>query len=168
MEEYLRYLDLSPETADPLEILAISEGRRQTDTFEVFPKIVRNEAGGFSCRYFLHGWRHVTPQARERIDSLANGEELRVAIEVNNPATTLAVQLQTSDYHMIGWTPRYLVFDLVSVISAEYRDIRVRVVKVNPAPAPSQQRVLVEMKGNYPEHVEPMSSKDYQPLPLIA
>ena len=32
-----------------------------------------------------------------------------VGLELNNPATTLAVQIQTTDYHMIGWAPRYLL-----------------------------------------------------------
>src|SRR5687768_16221493 len=57
-EEYLRLLDIDPSTTDPLEILAVSEGRRQTDNLEVFPKIKIDPDGFFRCRFFLHGWRH--------------------------------------------------------------------------------------------------------------
>lgn len=161
-EEYLRYLDLQVAEPDPLLILALTEGRRQTDTLEVFPKIARNADGGFRCRFFLHGWRHVSDAAKRRIEQLQPEDELRVTIELNNPATGLAVQLQTDDYHMIGWTPRYLVLDLVKIIGAEYRETRAKVVKVNPAPAPSQQRVLAELKGNWPNNMEPMSSEEFQ------
>ena len=52
---------------DPVEILAVSGGERQTDTLEVFPKITKAADGSFSCRFFLHGWRHVNQGARERI-----------------------------------------------------------------------------------------------------
>ena len=163
-EEYLQALDLRPEEAGPLEILAISEGRRQTDTFEVFPKISPHEDGSFDCRFFLHGWRHVTLAAQERTNILKSGEELRIAIEMNNPATGLAVQIQTMDYQMLGWTPRYLVIDLVRAIGDAFKEITARVVKVNPAPAPSQQRVLIEISGKWPQQFEPMSNEDLKDL----
>jgi hypothetical protein len=158
--EYLESLDLRPDEADPLEILAVSEGRRQTDTLEVFPKISVGEDGAFHCRFFLHGWQHVSTAAQRRIDDLSSGAELRVAIEMNNPATGLAVQMQTPDYEMVGWAPRYLVVDLVRAIRESYTDIRAEVVKVNPSPAPSRQRVLVEMTGKWPSQFEPMSGDD--------
>jgi len=158
--EYLETLDLSPDKADPLEILAVTEGRRQTDTLEVFPKISVGEDGAFHCRFFLHGWQHVSTAAQRRIDNLPSGAELRVAIEMNNPATGLAVQMQTPDYEMVGWAPRYLVVDLVRAISESYTDIRAEVVKVNPSPAPSRQRVLVEMTGKWPSQFDPMSGDE--------
>ena len=156
-EDYLRTLDLRPEEADPLEILALTEGLRQTDTLEVFPKIQVEHDGTFRCRFFLHGWRHVSVTAQERIESLETGTELRVAIEMNNPATGLAVQVQTPDYHMLGWTPRYLVSDLVRAIGETFTAIKAKVVKVNPSPAPSQQRMLIEMSGKWPENSKPMA-----------
>jgi len=160
-EDYLKSLDMRPEEADLLEILAITEERRQTDTLEVFPKITVGVDGAFHCRFFLHGWRHVYAAAQERINCLNPGEELRVAIEMNNPATGLAVQVQTLDYQMVGWTPRYLLIDLVRAMGEAFKDITARVVKVNPLPAPSQQRVLVEMRGKFPEQFEPMSGEDF-------
>lgn len=162
--EYLRLLDLRPEGADPLEILALSEGRRQTDNLEVFPKISRTAEGGFRCRFFLHGWRHVSEAARQRLQSVQKGDPLRVALELNNPATKLALQLQTVDYHMIGWTPRYLVADLSEAIETSSEKIQASIVKINPDPAPSQQRVLAEMSGNWPPDYEPMSSEDFQDI----
>ncbi len=162
--DFLKSLDLDVRKADPLTILAITEGKRQTDTLEVFPKITINEDSTFHCRFFLHGWRHVNAPAQERITYLTRGESLRVAIEMNNPATGLAIQIETLDYHMIGWTPRYLVLDLVRAIGQSFQDVSATVIRVNPAPAPLQQRVLIEMSGTWPNEFEPMTSEDFMSL----
>lgn len=131
--DYLRLLDL-PEQADPVEILSVDGGYRATDSFEVFPKIERRPDGAFRCRFFLHGWSHVNPEAQKRLQTLKPGEQLYVAIELTNPATQCAVQIQTLDYHMIGWAPRYLVNDLVSAIAKAPGDYDAKVVQVNPVP----------------------------------
>ena len=110
-EEYLRRLDL-PTQADPFEVLSTSGGYRVTDAYEVFPKLEKAADGSFKCRFFLHGWRHVNADAKNRLESLMPEEELYVTVELTNPASGLAVQIQTTDYHMIGWAPRYLVGDL--------------------------------------------------------
>ena len=55
--EYLRQLDLEPATADPISILSVTGGTRQTDNLEVFPKIERQADGRFRCRFFLQGSR---------------------------------------------------------------------------------------------------------------
>lgn len=160
--DYLRNLDL-PEHATPAEILSVSGGVRVTDTYEVFPKIEKGVDGEFTCRFFLHGRRHVSPSAQKRLDRLKPQEKLYVSLELANPVDGLAVQIQTTDYHMIGWTPRYLVGDLVMAIAEGLGDYRARVVRVNPQPAPSSQRVLIEMQGHWKEH-EPMSGEDFRPL----
>ena len=82
-------------------------------------------------------------------------------MELNNPTHALAMQIQTMDYYMIGWAPRYLAPDLAAVTAPNA--LEVKVVQVNPMPAPSSQRVLVELRGKWTEH-EPMSGEDYQPL----
>lgn len=162
LERYLRNLDLA-RGADPLEILSTNGGYRATDAYEVFPRLVKAPDGSFRCRFFLHGWRHVNPDAKRRLESLASEEELYVTLELTNPATRLAVQIQTTDYHMIGWTPRYLVHDLAKAMAEKPRDYAVRVVQVNPLPPPSKQRVLIEMKGKW-DGYEPMEGDDYRPV----
>ena len=161
-QEYLQRLAL-PDQADPIEILSVDEGRRATDSFEVFPKIERSEDGAFRCRFFLHGSRHVSKEAQLRLESLELGENLYVAIELNNPVTEAAVQIQTEDYHMIGWAPRYLVGDLLSAIAEAPSEYKANVVQVNPVPAPSKQRLLVELSGHWPSY-EPMTQNDFEPL----
>ncbi len=162
LADYLSYLDLR-EGADPIEILSTSGGSRVTDTYEVFPKLEKDRDGSFVCRFFLHGWRHVNESAQKRIERLDAGEQLYVTLELTNPETGFAVQIQTEDYHMIGWAPRYLLEDLVKATAESPGNYRARVVRVNPLPAPAKQRVLIEMSGRWDTH-KPMSSDDFRPL----
>ena len=169
--DYLGNLGLH-ENADPFEMLSVSGGYRVTDDYEVFPKLVKAEDGSFACRFFLHGWRHTSLPAQERLNALKPGEELYVTLELANPVTGLAVQLQTTDYHMIGWTPRYIVSEIVAAMAesplsacnaqagGEYA---AHVVRVNPPPSPMIQRVLIEMRCRWDKYV-PMESEDFRPL----
>lgn len=161
-EEYLRRLDL-PSQADPFEVLSTSGGYRVTDAYEVFPKLEKAADGSFKCRFFLHGWRHVNADAKNRLESLMPEEELYVTVELTNPASGLAVQIQTTDYHMIGWAPRYLVGDLARAMTERPRAYAAKVVRLNPVPAPAKQRVLIEMRGKW-DGYEPMEGDDYQPV----
>lgn len=138
-------------------------GYRATDSFEVFPKIERRSDAAFRCRFFLHGWRHVSETAQQRLQSLKPDEKLHVAIELTSPTTDVAVQIQTRDYYVLGWSPRYLVSDLVSAIAKSPGDYEAHVVQVNPVPAPAKQRLLVELRGHWPEH-DPMTKNDFEPL----
>jgi hypothetical protein len=160
--EYLEMLDL-PQGADAADILKVGGGQRATDNFEVFPKLEPRPDGSFDSRFFLHGWRHVNADAQNRIARLQPGENLYVTIELTNPVMRLAVQIQTEDYYMIGWAPRYLVEDLVQAIAHSPGEYRARVVRVNPAPAPSRQRLLIELTGRWPGY-EPMVTGDFEPL----
>ncbi|MCY4201775.1 MAG: hypothetical protein OXD38_04050, partial [Aestuariivita sp.] len=145
--DYLHNLDC-PDKADPIQILSVNGGRRVTDAYEVFPKISKDDAGQFTCRFFLHSWQRVSDAAQTRINELKPDEKLYLTLELTNPATRLAVQIQTTDYHMIGWAPRYLVGDLTAAMN-ESPEYSARVVRVNPQPAPSSQRVLIEVRGRW-------------------
>ena len=160
---YLENLGLPQGTVDPIEILAVNGGSRVTDSYEVFPKIDKRQDGSFSCRFFLHGWRHVSGVAEDRLESLQPGEELTIALELTNPVTRVAVQVQTSDYLVLGWAPRYLVPDLTLAVAEAPTEYSATVVRVNPQPAPSRQRVLIEMTGRWRDH-EPMTAPDFEPL----
>lgn len=161
--EYLQNLALSVE-ADPIEILTIDGGYRTTDSFEVFPKLVKRDDSSFVLRFFLHGSRHVSEVAQQRCNSLGPGDKLHIAVELTNPVTPLAVQIQTDDYHMIGWVPDYLARDLATMVGVASGGYTAHVVRVNPQPAPLRHRVLIEMRGPWDEKREPMSDADFRPL----
>lgn len=159
--EYLRSLDLDPSNRDPIEILAISGGERQTDSFEVFPKIEKNNDNKFTSRFFLHGLRHVSESAQRRSLLLEPSEPLQVSLELNNPATGPAIQLTTKEYEFLGWAPRYLVSDILKAIATSPA-INAYVVRVNQVGIPLNRRVLIELSGKLPANIEPMSGSDYQ------
>jgi hypothetical protein len=48
-----------------------------------------------------------------------------VTVELTNPETTTAVQIQTEDYQMLGWAPRYLVHDLVHAMARRSSSSRI-------------------------------------------
>lgn len=161
--DYLRSLDLDPDNPDMLEVLAVTGGERQTDSFEVFPKINKDADGSFKSRFFLHGSRHVNPAGQARAQAMVEGEALRVAIEVNNPATQIAILLYTQDYLPLGWSPRYLVADLLNAMS-ESPQLNASVIKVNSASTPVNRRYLIELTGKLPMDFDPMAGSDYQPI----
>lgn len=161
--DYLRSLDIDPENPDLMEVLAVTGGERQTDNFEVFPKINRQADGSFKGRFFLHGLRHVNPLAIPRAQELTDGESLQVSVEVNNPVTRIAVLLHTRDYMTLGWTPRYLVTDLLEAMSGA-PVLNACVVKANPPSTPINRRYLIELDGHLPAGFDPMSGQDYQPI----
>jgi hypothetical protein len=163
-QDYLRLLAIEETDPDPLDILAVDGGYRATDSFQVFPKIEKRPDGAFRCRFFLHGWRHTNEAAQARMAKLEADEPLFVTIELTNPETGFAVQIQSQDYHMIGWSPRYLVNDLVHAMAHAPGDYAARVVRINPVPAPSKQRVLIELSGHWPKEHDPMSTEEFQPL----
>ena len=161
--DYVGSLGLS-EGANPIEILTVNGGYRTTDSFEVFPKLVKSDDGGFACRFFLRGTRYLSEAAQQRCNALVPGDELNTALELTNPMTSLAVQIQTHDHHLIGWAPDYLARDLAATEGTAPEGWAARVVRVNPAPAPSRHRLLIEMRGHWTDEREPMSSKDFVPL----
>jgi hypothetical protein len=160
---YLTSLDLPPSSADPIEILAVSGGERQTDNLEVFPRIESHRDGAFRCRFFLHGWRHMSAASQSRSMTLQPGEELGVSLELTNKAAQVAILLTSSDYEFLGWTPRYLVKDLLKAIS-EKPSVTANVVRVNAVDVPANRRVLVELTGTLPAGSQPMSAEEFQPL----
>jgi len=161
--DYVRMLALE-ESADPVALLSVSGGRRMTDRYEVFPKLDKGPDGRFSCRFFVHGWQRAPEGARERIDFLEANEPLQIALELNNRSSGLAVQIQTGDYHTIGWAPRYLIGDLAAGMAESSGDYAARVVRINRAPDPANMRILVEMSGRWGKAYDPMTGGDFTPL----
>jgi hypothetical protein len=159
--EYVGWLALDPSHRDPIEILSLTGGERQTDSLEVFPKLEKAADNTFRCRFFLHGSRHTRAESQARLLQLIEGEQLHVAVELTNPVTRLAVQLQTQDYAHLGWAPRYLVEDICQAASGGSCDVNARVIRLNTAEAPENRRLLVELAGCFKDNYEPMSSPSF-------
>jgi hypothetical protein len=159
--EYVGWLALDANHRDPIEILSLTGGERQTDSLEVFPKLEKADDNTFRCRFFLHGGRYTRSESQMRLLELVEGEQLHVAVELTNPATRLAVQLQTLDYAHLGWAPRYLVEDICQAVSGGSCEISAKVVRLNAEEAPENRRLLVELAGCFKDDYEPMSSASF-------
>ena len=52
--DYMRWLDIDWANYDPLEILALTGGERQTDSLEVFPRVEKKPDGTFAQSMSSH------------------------------------------------------------------------------------------------------------------
>jgi hypothetical protein len=152
---------------DPIALLSVTEGRRATDSVEVFPCPTPDSRGCYLTKFFLHGIRWMAPAAWERIAKLKQGEQLALMLDVMNRYDRHAVAVRTCDVTgrmLIGHVPRYLAFDIGSLCrSCEPDFIEVTVERVNPD-APLQHRLLCRMNACWPEGFRPCSDGDYLPL----
>lgn len=169
---YLAWGGFNPDEApDPLALLAVTEGRRQTDSFEVFPCPLPDYDGCFTTKFFLHGLRWMPEVATQRVNTLQIGERLALMIDLQNPHDPHAVAVRPMadvDRLMLGYVPRYLARDVKEVCSHCSPDfIHVEVERVN-LNAPLQQRLLCRVSACWPENFQPCSGGDYQPLAASA
>jgi hypothetical protein len=166
-EAYLRWsgfeIDQQP---DPILVLGVTEGIRQTDAVEVFPYPVPDADGCYLNKFFLHGIRWMSPAAIERISRLTPDEPLKLMLDLQNEYDPNAVAVRTeSERTQIGFVPRYLardVWQLVNQCEAEF--IKVYVARVN-RDAPLQNRVLCRMHACWPDDFQPCSGEDFAPIP---
>lgn len=158
---HLRDLDL-PENAGPIDVLSANGGYRATDSYRVFPKILKGGDGTFAYRFFLRGWRDAPPPGPERVLRLKEGETLRLLPAPACSIAGTAVRVETADGQAIGWAPNCLAEDIASA-ERETGSCGGRVVRLNPGSAPPHDRVMIELRGRWEKH-EPMSGADFRPL----
>jgi len=162
--DFLRWLDLREVEADPLVILARTEGVRATDSLTVFPCPEPDPQGKYVVHFFSHGLRHLPEEARLRINTLREGERLYLLPDPQNPHDAYALALRTDDpASIVGYSPRYIARDFLEILENNPDSVDVRVKRVN-ADAPIQLRLLCTLTADWPENFKPCSSEDYQEL----
>ena len=161
---YLARLNVTDGPTAPLHILSRTRGLRPTDPFEVFPSpLAASELGRrFRTTFFVHGLRHGPDTAQKRVASLGPGDPLFPMLDWCNPQDPQAIALRTEDRHLIGYVPRYYVGDVLRI--PRRADIRFTVERMNPPPAPAQQRVLCAVDAPWSHDEAPLSDGDYRPL----
>jgi HIRAN domain len=155
------------EPPDPISILGVTEGIRQTDSIELFPCPIPDSSGCYLNKFFLHGLRYMPVAARQRVDQMQPGEELFLSLDIGNKFDRNAVSLHTngSEVFLIGYVPRYLARDVWRIAGGCDPDfIDVTVARVN-RDAPLQQRLLCKMRACWPDHFIPCSDEEFQPIP---
>lgn len=167
-EAYLQWSGFDPANPpDPIAILGVTEGIRRTDLIEVFPCPVPDEQSCYLNKFFMHGLRYMPEAAKERVLNLKEGERLYPMWDGCNPADYSAVALRTAtdDRMMIGYVPRYLAQDALTLFQhCDPEFIKILVQRVNPN-APLQQRLLCRMHACWPDGFQPCSGEQFEPIP---
>ncbi len=167
-EAYLTWGGFDPNNPpEPLALLGVTEGRRQTDSVEVFPCPQPDAAGCYLNKFFLHGVRWMPTAAHERIARLQSNEPLGVMLDISNKHDPHAVAVRTcngDERFMIGYVPRYLAQDLWELFAKCQPDsVTLHVERVNPD-APFQQRLLCRMNARWPDGFRPCKGEEFQPI----
>jgi hypothetical protein len=153
------------ESPDPIVVLGVTEGIRQTDAVEVFPCPTPDADGCYLGKFFLHGVRWFPEATVARIGRLEEGERLKLMPDLQNEFDPQAVAVRTeSDRTMIGYVPRYLANDVWQLAERCADYIELYVARVNQD-APLQNRVLCRMHACWPDGFQPCSGDDFAPIP---
>ena len=83
--------------------------------------------------------------------------------DVQNLVDPSAIALRTTDLQIVGYMPSYLVED-AHMLQQTCAFWEVYVDRVNPPPAPLQQRLLCRLESCWPDGFVPYSTERYQPL----
>ena len=162
--DYLSQLGIDAGLWDEFSELSVSGGHSHSDHFELFPVIEPDVDGCFRTQSILHGLRHTNQHGIEAAGKLKDGDSLRLAFELNNPATKHALLVYTNDYYPLGWLPRYLVDCMHQNSRLLVTDVSLDVERVN-LEAPLSHRLLVSFRGCLPDGFNPM--RDLQHYQLI-
>jgi hypothetical protein len=148
-----------------LDMLAMTEGIRATDTFEVFKCPAKNLIGQYEVDFFIHGLRRLTKKAVERVNKLTRGDRVYLAWDVQNKYDSAAIILRTDDpVELIGYSPRYLSPDFRYLLEKNNPlEVLVTVERVNQD-APLNLRLLCKLVAPWPAGFQPCSEENFQPL----
>lgn len=167
-KDFVESLGLDPSANSPFEVLARSGGRRATDAVEIFALPCVGPGEEYMEYFFLsHGLRHMPSYADDFAKDLSRGDRLWIMHDLQNPVDDRAIMLRTESNCPIGFLPRLLLADTWGLIEAG-EEITILVERVNPPPAPVQQRILCQMRARRPEGFKPFSDETYRPVPEAA
>lgn len=170
--EFVHYLNLSADSNDLIEMLAISGGRRVTDALELFAYPELSENGFYELHFFVHGLRHFPEEVHKKVEKLAVGDRLLLLLDFQNQYDNYALALRTngssSGRYLIGYVPRYLLPEAYKIIQNPDNFVNITVEKMNPSPAPLQVRLLCKLSTRLSGNFHPFDSDEYQPIPEIS
>ena len=166
--DFVGWMSVPRDEADPLDVLGRSGGHRATDRFEVFPEPRQDADGYYRLHFFVHGLSHFPITSRSRAATLQPGERLLLMHDFQNEHDPRALMLRTAesapgDLHMVGFCPRYLTEDVFAARQAA-EPPEVTVTRTNPPPAPVQFRLLCQVRYRGADGYRPFSGEPYKPI----
>ncbi|WP_457561605.1 HIRAN domain-containing protein [Caminibacter pacificus] len=159
---YLGWLGVEGEIS-PIDELALTNGIRITDNFQVFKKPV-NKNGIFEIDFFVHGISHLPKCYQERIKHLKESEKLFIMKDIQNIYDKNALVLRTNDpIENIGYIPRYYNKEVNKLLELNNGEVDVTIKKIN-IEAPTQFQVLCNLKSEWPENFEVFTDDEFKIL----
>lgn len=163
-KDFLHWLKLREDEDDPLALLALTEGKRETDNLEIFPCPEKTTDEKYLAKFFVHGIQHLGKCATEVISNLKNGERLLLMADLQNPYDQYAIAIRNIETIILGYSPRYLAIDFNELLkNGDPKDIFLEVEQVN-LNAPLQLRLLCQITSPWPSEFRPCSSENYLPI----
>ncbi len=160
----LKWLNVEDNEFLPMDMLALTEGRRGTDTLEMFP-CPQKFNNKYVMNFFVHGIRHLPEIAQNELHRLRKGDPLSLLPDIQNEYDEFAILLRTNDpVSLVGYCPRYLAKDFYSIL----HNVRPQLIKINITQinkdAPLQFKLLCSFTSPWPESFEPCSDITFQPI----
>ena len=144
---FIKWLGLTESQADPLEILARSEGHRATDWLQTFKRITEDSQGRFVHYFLVHGIRHLSVSALDRVNKLSVGERLCLMLDCQNQLDRRAIVVRAENpAEIVGYCPRYIVNDLHNRLVCEPGSLEVAVETFAPD-APTYYKLMCKLVG---------------------
>jgi hypothetical protein len=164
-KDLLHWLNLPDNEADPLVLLARTEGMRATDALMVFPYLEKRSDGKYHVRFFSHGLRYLLPAVIQFIDDhLYPPARLFLMLDPQNSHDPSAVALRTADPPLlVGYCPRFLTADVQQLLREVPETVHVTVEHMN-RDAPLQLRLLCSLTADWPDSFQPYSDVLYEAL----
>jgi hypothetical protein len=166
-DTFINWLGLQHIDYDPVEVLALTEGRRGTDSIEVFPCPEKSRDGVYRMAFFIHGIRHLHEAHIDALEELKPGDSLALLLDPQNRYDKNAVMLRTDDpIRFVGYCPRYLTVDLHELLGkTDPQLVRVSVERIN-FDAPLQYKMMCKIVAPWPEGFIPCSHPHFSPIPV--
>jgi hypothetical protein len=164
----LEWLDIAgnDRNPDPVEVLALTEGVRKTDSLAMFRRPLLLGDGGVEAKFFVHGIRYLPDCSVKRIDQLVPGEKLLPLIDICNAHDGNAIAIRSEDPKVIlGYLPRYLSSEVRDALldKGVSRSVEIEVKRIN-LDAPVRYRLMCCFRARIPSEYKIFCAGDYEPL----
>ena len=138
---YIRWLGLAEGNVDELEVLARSEGRKATDSFQTHPDLTA-ENGRVEVCFCVHDVLQCESEAR--LDCLTAGERLQLKFEADGADRRVALVCVGQPERRLGYLPPYLTSVAGDFLRQWPDSVEVRVKRINEE-APYDLKLLCSM-----------------------
>lgn len=156
----INWLDMTPDTFDPLDYLSVTGGERKTDNYRILklPDLIN---GKFVFNFLVSGIHYLEIENQEKIKNLSNNLELDYIYETDNPVDPNAIKLVDKESGtFVGYCPRYLVNDFKKLLdqNPEFSHFKIKKLNIN---APASYRMVCSFESLESEHYKPLNFNEY-------